>query len=69
MSESRIFSVQNVLDPDDPITWSFSLSASWPGQLDPKLDPAGRLSILKKKVGESCGEPLSLLLSGFPMKP
>ena len=60
------FAVQNVLDPEDPTTWSFSISSSWVGQLDPGLDNAGRLAILKQKIAESCGEPFKSAIAWIP---
>lgn len=49
--------MQNVLDPEDPTTWSFSISSSWVGQLDPGLDRYARIALLKQRIGASCGEP------------
>jgi 2-polyprenyl-6-methoxyphenol hydroxylase-like FAD-dependent oxidoreductase len=61
-----ILSVQNVLDPEDPTTWSFSISSSWVGQLDPTLDNAGRLAALKQKIGDNCGEPFKSAIEWIP---
>lgn len=66
MGRSNIVSVQNVLDPEDPTTWSFSISSSWNGKLDPALDNTGRLAVLKKKVGENCGEPFKSAIEWIP---
>lgn len=47
--------MQNVLAPDDPTTWSFSVRSTWVGTLDPTLDNAGRLAVWKEKIRASCG--------------
>jgi hypothetical protein len=59
-------SVQNVLDPEDPKTWSFSISCSWVEQLDPALDDKALLALLKKKVVENCGEPFRSAFNWIP---
>lgn len=61
-----VFAVQNVLDPDDPRTWSFSISSSWIGQLDPRLDRKARIALLKQKVNASCGEPFKSAVEWIP---
>jgi 2-polyprenyl-6-methoxyphenol hydroxylase-like FAD-dependent oxidoreductase len=49
-------SVQDVIDPSDPTSWSFQLFMSWLGDADASLTGTDRLKVLKT-VAEGLAEP------------
>lgn len=48
------FTVQNVLNEDDPRTWTFLVGASWPGKAEQYPDNETRLAALRKATEDFC---------------
>jgi hypothetical protein len=65
LSSADNLTVQNVLDPNDPTSWTFQLNCSWPGEVSPGEDSAEILAAIKKRH-ENKAEPFRSAFAWIP---